>query len=82
MEFVGCGPALKSQMFKKRAPRTDAPGARGKRLAPGSPLFAIELFKRGLGLVLLFVLTAVEYLEKGVGDGIGRVWVRHRNRLR
>jgi hypothetical protein len=48
VEFAGCGPALKSQMFKERAPGADAPGTSGERLAPGSPLFAIELFKSRL----------------------------------
>src|SRR5271166_2849770 len=71
MEFTGSGPALQSKMFKERAPRTDAPGANGKRLAPRSPLFAIKLFKSGLSLVPLLALTAVQDLEKGVGNGIG-----------
>ena len=56
VEFAGFGPALESEMFEEWAARTEAGGARGKRVAPLPPLLAVEFFESGVGFVLLFAL--------------------------
>jgi hypothetical protein len=82
VQFAGCGPTLQSEVFEERAAHPDARGARGKRLAPRSPLFAVELFESGLRFVLLLLFATLEDLEQGLGGGIIRTslwvgWVRN-----
>jgi len=64
VKFAGCGPALESQVFEKRAAQPHPGRTRGKRAAPLTPLFAVEFFESRLSFVLLFLLARGEDFEQ------------------
>lgn len=69
VEFASFRPALEGQMLEECAAWPKARGPRGKRLAPGTPLFAVEFFESGLGFVLLLLFAAMEDFEQSVCGG-------------
>src|ERR1700676_387707 len=69
MQLTSFGPALKREVLEQGAGGADAGGARRERLAPSTPLLAVEFFESRLCFTLLYVFAIFENLEKGFSRG-------------